>query len=55
MATPNIRTPVLGVIKFSILVTLPWSSLLYTLCLGVEKKIFKEIMHFHSVTFMATP
>ena len=24
-------------------------------CLGVEKKIFKEIMHFHYITYMATP
>ena len=25
------------------------------LCLGVEKKIFKEIMHFHYMNYMATP
>ena len=25
------------------------------LCLGVKKKIFKEIMHFHYMTYMATP
>ena len=25
------------------------------LCLGVEKKIFKEIMYFHYMTYMATP
>ena len=25
------------------------------LCLGVDKKIFKEIMHFHYTTYMATP
>ena len=25
------------------------------LCLGVEKKIFKEIMYFHYITYMATP
>ena len=25
------------------------------LCLGVEKKIFKEIMHFYYMTYMATP
>ena len=24
------------------------------LCLGVEKKIFKEIIHFYSMTYMAT-
>ena len=28
---------------------------LFDLCLGVEKKIFKEIMYFHNVTYMATP
>ena len=28
---------------------------LFDLCLGVEKKIFKEIMHFHYMTYMATP
>ena len=25
------------------------------ICLGVEKKILKEIMHFHYMTHMATP
>ena len=25
------------------------------LCLGVEKKIFKEIMQFHNVTYIFTP
>ena len=25
------------------------------LCLGVQKKIFKEIMHFHYKTYMAMP
>ena len=25
------------------------------LCLGVEKKIFKEIMHFHYMTYVAMP
>ena len=25
------------------------------LCLGEEKKIFKEIMHFHNMTYNATP
>ena len=25
------------------------------LCMGVEKKIFEEIMHFHYMTYMATP
>ena len=24
------------------------------ICIGVEKKIFKEIMHFHHMTYMAT-
>ena len=35
------RTPAPGVMKFT--------------CLGVEKKIFKEIMLFHLMTYMATP
>ena len=25
------------------------------LCLGVKKKTFKEIMHFHYMTYMTTP
>ena len=25
------------------------------LCLGIEKKIFKEIMHFYYMTYMAMP
>ena len=25
------------------------------LCHGVEKKIFKELMHFHNITYMDTP
>ena len=28
---------------------------LSVLCLGVEKKILKKIMHFHYITYMATP
>ena len=28
---------------------------LYVLCLGVGKKIFKDIMHFHYMTYMVTP
>ena len=28
---------------------------LYDLCLGVKMKIFKEIMHFYYMTYMATP
>ena len=27
----------------------------FDICLGVEKKIFKEIMHFHYMTYMAKP
>ena len=27
----------------------------FDLSLGVEKKIFKEIMHFYYMTYMATP
>ena len=54
MATPNIRTPALGVMKFTILVdpflviiTTYLVYLIYDLCLGREKKIFKEIMQLH--------
>ena len=59
MATPNIRTQALGVKKFIILVD-PSLDIIYILsvfdlCLGVEKKIFKKIMHFHHMTYMATP
>ena len=28
---------------------------LSNLCMGAEKKIFTEIMHFHYLTYMATP
>ena len=28
---------------------------LFDLCLGVKKKMFKEILHFHYMTYMATP
>ena len=60
MATPNIRT------EFTILVTFPWSSIynfgnlslviitIYFMPRSREED-FKEIMHFHSVTCMATP
>ena len=52
------RTCAPGVIKFTILVNPPYPSLLYTLsdlCLGVEKKIFKEIMHFHYMAYVSMP
>ena len=59
MATPWQRAPAPGVIKFTILVDLSLVIitiyLLSVLCLGEEKKTFKEIMHFHYVTYMATP
>ena len=58
MATPNIRTPDLGVKKFTILVDPSFVIItllsLSDLCLGVEK-IFKDIKHFHYMTYMATP
>ena len=53
MATPNIRTPDLGVKKFTILVDPSFVIItllsLSDLCLGVEK-IFKDIKHFHYMT-----
>ena len=33
----------------------PGQTCLIDLCLGVKKKIFKEIMHFHYVAYMTTP
>ena len=61
MATSCTRTPAPRVIKFTIFVDpslVIITTLLHTwsyLCLGVEKKSFKEIMHFHFMTYMATP
>ena len=84
MATPNIRTPALGVMKLSISNYMTYMATplqktpcpggheshnfsrpflghhyyilrLSDLCLGVKEKIFKEIMHFHYMTYMATP
>ena len=55
---PSTRTPAPRVMKFTILVDPSLASLPYTLfdlCLGVEKKILKEIMHFHLMTYMTTP
>ena len=51
MATPNIRTPAAGVMKFTILVDPSFGRHYYIirlsgLCLGV-KKILKIIIHFH--------
>ena len=55
MATPNIRNQALGVMKLTIfgkpfLVHHYFIVSLSNLCLGEEKKIFKEIMHFHYMT-----
>ena len=50
---PSTR-PVPGLMKFTILRTITCSSLLYTVCFGVEKTIFKEIIHFHHMTYTAT-
>ena len=56
MPTPNIRIHSLGVMKFRILIdpSLVIITFLLNLChlyLGVEKKIFKEIMHFHYMIY----
>ena len=45
----NFARPIFG--HYCILLT---SSLFY-LCLWIDKKIFKEMMHFHYMTYMATP
>ena len=43
----NLRRPFLGHQKYILHLSEP--------CPGVEEKIFKEIMHFHNMTYMATP
>ena len=49
---PRLSTrPVPGLMKFTMLQTITCSSLLYTVCYGVQKKIFKEIMHFYHMTY----
>ena len=50
-----------GVMKFTILVDPSLVIIIYyifglsDLCMEVEKQICKEIMHFHYITYMATP
>ena len=39
-----------SLVIITIYIVLSWSELV----LGVEKTIFKEIMHFHYITYMAT-
>ena len=59
MATPNIRTTALWVMKFTILVDLLGHHYLILslsdLFLDVKKKILKEIMYFHYMTCLVTP
>ena len=57
---PNTRALVPGVMKFTnfvrpLLGRHNYKLSLSVLCLGVEKNIFKEIMHSHYVTYSATP
>ena len=54
---PRTRTFVPGAIKFTILVDTSLGIILKLsyLCLGVEKKILKEIMHFHCMPYMTMP
>ena len=41
--------------KFTIVVIITIHLVFFFgLCLGVEKKIFKEIMHFHYITYITT-
>ena len=59
MDTPNIRTLALGgheIYNFGrpFLGHHYYTLSLSDLCLGVEKTIVKEIMHFHYMTYMAT-
>ena len=61
MAMPQHKKPCPGIMKFTILVDSSFCHLYFIhvlslsdLCLGVEKKILEEIMHFHNVTYMAT-
>ena len=54
------RMPVPGFMKFNIFSRHFLGHhydihILSDICMGVEKKIFKEIMHFHYMTYMATP
>ena len=55
MATPQNKTPVPGFMKLTIQVDLYYIPSSSGLCLDVEKKIFKDIMHFHYMTYMTTP
>ena len=43
----HFRRPYLGYHKYIITLSI--------LCLGEENKMLKEIMHFHNITYMATP
>ena len=54
---PSTRITSLGVMKFTILVNPSLDIItIPSVCLiGAEKKIFKEIMCFHYITYMATP
>ena len=52
---PSTRIPASGIIKFEILVDPSLFTIsLSELCPRVEKKIFKDIVHFHYTTYMAT-
>ena len=60
MATPQHKNPCSGgheIYKFGrpFLGHHYYTLSLFDLCLDVEKKIFKEIMQFHYMTYMATP
>ena len=57
--SPSTRTPAMQVMKFTIsrlfLGHHYYIHSLSDLCLWVQRKIFKEIMHYHYMTYMATP
>ena len=58
MVMPQHKNPCPGVLKYFVRPFLGHHYYILgmcDLCLGVEQKIFKEIMHFHDMTNMATP
>ena len=56
ISTSKHKNPCPGVMKFTIYVDPSLFIItIYLNCLGIENKIFKEIMHFHYITYMTMP
>ena len=56
ISTSKHKNPCPGVMKFTIYVDPSLVIIsIYLNCLGIENKIFKEIMHFHYITYMTMP